>query len=503
MDNEIKTVLFVDDQADLWIDIFSSELSRYGLNFEKELDADKAVRRIREIKPDVVLLDIMFGTENKGLSTLKKIHDMKDSRPVVMITTTFDSEPYTKPIEYEKAGAVFCVSKSDLQTGEEAAYRHLADRLQDAIKQGGKSDEIDVNKLSLVVGSSEKMKQVAKLILMIAKTDLSVLITGESGTGKERIATAIHSYSNRSSGTFVAVNCSAVPKDLLESEFFGHEKGAFTGAHERKIGTFEMAEGGTLFLDEIGDMSMDLQAKLLRVIQEKEFRRVGGSKEFKADVRIIAATNRDLIGAIKDGKFREDLFYRLNVIPIQLPPLRERLEDMELLFKHFVKKHNNELQTRILTTFRPDVKELFSSFLWPGNIRQLENSIKRAMILAKSTVLEASHFSFLTDGGSLKSSFLVPEDAAEKIFKKEISYDVILKKYRRDSHEMRKMVETLINKITDSGIKTTQEILANYLQTTVSTVKALTGEKKDKKTGKVILGKISLVEKKKTKKKAG
>ncbi|MEK7850645.1 MAG: sigma-54 dependent transcriptional regulator, partial [Deltaproteobacteria bacterium] len=231
---------------------------------------------------------------------------------------------------------------------------------------------------------SDAMKQLYKLIGKVSASDLTVLIQGESGTGKELIARAIHYHSNRSSGPFVAVNSSAIPKDLLESEFFGHEKGAFTGAHERKIGKFEVAEGGTLFLDEIGDMPVDLQAKILRVIQEKEFERVGGNRPIPADVRILAATNQDIESAIKEGKFREDLYYRLNVVPVIVPPLSGRKGDIPLLAEHFLRRFRDELDVEE-KNITPDAMKILSSYDWPGNVRELENTVKRAMVMSSGS----------------------------------------------------------------------------------------------------------------------
>jgi two-component system nitrogen regulation response regulator GlnG len=247
------------------------------------------------------------------------------------------------------------------------------------------------------------MQDLFKLIGRIAPSDATILITGESGTGKELVARAIHANSNRLDNPFVALNCAAIPRELLESELFGHEKGSFTGAHERKAGKFEQANGGTIFLDEIGDMALDLQAKLLRVLQEKEVTRTGGSSTIRIDVRIIAATNMNLEEKVAAKEFREDLFYRLNVVPIHLPPLRERKEDIPLLVDFFLSRARSEFG---VTTSSCDesAHKLLKRHDWPGNVRELENTIQRASILSPDPVLTAADFPQLNKGSSTASN---------------------------------------------------------------------------------------------------
>ena len=233
------------------------------------------------------------------------------------------------------------------------------------------------------------MQQVIEVIKVVAKSNATVLITGESGTGKELVARAIHSHSYRKDKPFIAVSCAALPESLLESELFGHEKGAFTGAHAQRRGKFEIANRGTLFLDEIGEMSANIQVHLLRVLEEKEFTRVGGNELIKVDVRVISATNKDMKKAIASGQFREDLYYRLNVVTIELPPLRERKEDVPLLAQHFLKKFAVENQKEI-TGFSPEATDFLLKYDWPGNVRELENAIERAVILAKNSDVDAA-----------------------------------------------------------------------------------------------------------------
>jgi transcriptional regulator with PAS, ATPase and Fis domain len=233
------------------------------------------------------------------------------------------------------------------------------------------------------VGNSQKMREVYGLIYKLCKVDTTVLVRGENGTGKELVAKAIHFNSPRKSGAFVAINCGAIPENLMESELFGHEKGSFTGASERKIGKFQLATNGTLFLDEIGELKPEMQVKLLRVLQEKKFLPVGSNREVKSNARIIAATNRNLEKMIEDGSFREDLFYRLNVMPIFLPPLRERKDDIAALAQHFIKKFSKSHQSMI-QGLMPDTLEVLKNYRWPGNIRELENAIERSFIVENS-----------------------------------------------------------------------------------------------------------------------
>ncbi|HLG28891.1 MAG TPA: sigma-54 dependent transcriptional regulator, partial [Candidatus Brocadiales bacterium] len=264
-------------------------------------------------------------------------------------------------------------------------------------------------KLDNIIGKNQKMQEIYDLILNVSSTDATVLIMGETGTGKELVARSIHFNSGRKNKPFVTVNCSAMPEALLESELFGHEHGAFTGAVKQKLGRFELANGGTIFFDEMGDLSPSIQTKLLRVLQEKEFERVGGNQTIKVDVRIIAATNKDLSTAIKQGTFREDLFYRINVIPIILPPLRERKEDIPLLAAHFLEKYCTILKKDIRAISNDSMNAMIS-YNWPGNVRELENIIERAVIMAKNTIITDINLSkegarTITPSDSLTISF--------------------------------------------------------------------------------------------------
>jgi transcriptional regulator with GAF, ATPase, and Fis domain len=277
-------------------------------------------------------------------------------------------------------------------------------------------EEIDVNRMfEEIVGSSPALQVVLSRVAKVAPTDSTVLVTGETGTGKELIARAIHKRSRRASRAFVSVNCAAIPRDLIASELFGHEKGAFTGATQRRLGRFESADGGTIFLDEIGELPSEMQIALLRVLQEREFQRVGGNESIKTDVRVVAATNRDLKAAITDGSFRDDLFYRINVFPIEVPPLRERREDIPLLVEYFVDRYASQAGKKI-TGISKKSMELLRSYKWPGNIRELQNVIERSVIISDSENLGIDESWFAGPSGTPDSAI---QPFAEKLASQE------------------------------------------------------------------------------------
>ncbi|RYD06625.1 hypothetical protein N752_02850 [Desulforamulus aquiferis] len=321
--------------------------------------------------------------EMDGLEVLIKTKDILPKLPVIMVTAhgTIDTA-----IEAMKLGATDYITKPfDL------------DELKLVVKQALMVSQLQTEvtflrseltkKYGRIVGNSKAIQEVCTLIEKVADSNATVLITGESGTGKEVAAVSIHHLSSRRDKPFVPINCAALPEALLESELFGHEKGAFTGAVARKLGRFELSNGGTLFLDEVTEMPLSMQVKLLRVIQERQFERVGGSESIKVDVRVIAATNRDPVECIKTGTLREDLYYRLNVLPIHLPPLRDRLDDIPLLVMHFLNKFNPGQEQPI----SPDAMGLLFSYNWPGNIRELQNIIERAVILSQGQEIKAHH----------------------------------------------------------------------------------------------------------------
>lgn len=333
----------------------------------------KAVLREKDIQ--VVLSDLRLERED-GLTLLKWLREEGFNIPVIILTAhgSIDSA-----VDAMKQGAFDYLSKpfnrQELLRVIEKAVLTFRFNQQNAVKN---------SEGSLLVGNSPQTQKALNLVERVAQADTTVLITGESGTGKELIAQSIHDKSPRSKGPFIKINCAAIPESLLESELFGYEKGAFTGAYGTKPGRFELAHQGTLFLDEIGEMSPEMQVKLLRVLQERSFERVGGIKTIQVDVRLVAATNKDLEAEVKQGRFRSDLFYRLNVVPIALAPLRERSEDIPLLVAHFAKKVSARMKKEA-PQFSAETLELLVQFPWPGNIRQLENVVERCLIMGEGT----------------------------------------------------------------------------------------------------------------------
>src|SRR5215203_410397 len=370
-------VLVVDDERSMR-ELLSIVLRRDGYEVRIAADGRAAIDLLKRERVDVLITDIRMP-EMTGVDVLREAKTI-DPGIISIVMTAFASTDTA--VEALRLGAADYVHKSPnavndlrLRVRKELERRQLQQENVLLKRQLGSP-----NRFSNIVGSSSAMTAVFELIETIAPTGSTVLITGESGTGKELVARAIHARSSRSDRPFVAVNCGALPDTLLESELFGHMRGAFTGADTNKKGLLEVAEKGTIFLDEIGEMSPMTQVKLLRVLQERKFRRVGGLEELQADIRIITATNRDLSKMVAEGRFREDLFYRINVIPIVLPPLRERREDIPLLAEHFLAKYAGQMGKPVNAISRPAL-ELLGKHDWPGNIRELENVIERAVAL--------------------------------------------------------------------------------------------------------------------------
>jgi len=348
-------------------------------------DAERAIGALREKPADIVVLDIHGSPDD--LSALRKIRDEFPDQLVIVLTSYGTAQTAVEAI---KQGAYDYLFKPfDI-----AQLRQLVAEALDVVGQKSRApSEVAPPEERLpagMIGTSPGMQEVYRKIGKAAPTDLTVLIQGESGTGKELVARLLHEHSRRAAKPFLALNCAAIPEPLLESELFGYERGAFTGAHHRKIGKLEVCSGGTLFLDEIGDMSPALQTKMLRVLQEGTFERIGGTETIKVDVRVIAATNRDLVELMRQGRFRDDLYYRLKVVPIQLPPLRERGDDIVLLAKHFLRRTKIELN-------RPDLEfsaaalNAMRSYHWPGNVRELENVVRSAALTCPGSVILPEH----------------------------------------------------------------------------------------------------------------
>lgn len=374
------TILLIDDDVSLRR-VTEFTLQEAGYQVLTAPDGTDGLRQFEEQKPALVITDIQMPGLS-GYDVLKRVKELSPETLVIVITAFGTVE---KAVEAMKLGAYDYLTKpfgrEELRLTVEKAlsYQGLKEenlRLRDQI-----SHQADFSRL---VGTSDKMQHVFELVRRVAPTEANVLITGESGTGKELIAQAIHRSSERRNGALVAVNCAAIPADLLESELFGHVKGAFTGAIKDRKGKFEQANGGTLFLDEVGDMPLDLQPKLLRALQEREIEPVGEGVPRKVDVRVVAATNQDLEVAITEGSFREDLFYRLSVIPVELPPLRARREDIPLLVRHFLDKYAGGVA---ITVSEGALKRL-CDYDWPGNVRELENTMERLTILRRSNRIE-------------------------------------------------------------------------------------------------------------------
>lgn len=378
------SILVVDDEPNYLV-VLSELLRDEGFEVFTASDGKEGLEIVKEVDLDIVITDMQMPGMD-GMEFLHKVKENKEALPVIVITAFAEVD---KAVAAMQAGAYSYLAKpfsNDelIITLKKGAYHHSLirenTRLRDEIR--GKSG------FSGMVGKNPKMLQVYQLIEKVSPTHASVLITGESGTGKELVAKAIHMNSPRESQPFIAVNCAALSDNLLESELFGHEKGAFTGAVAMRKGRFELADTGTIFLDEVGEIPLALQSKLLRILQEKTFERVGGGKTIEVDVRIISASNRDLREEVAAGRFREDLFYRLNVIPVALPALRERMDDMRLLAEYFVEKYRKELGKTELN-ISPEALKLLMKLPWEGNIRELENTIERAAILCSDETIEA------------------------------------------------------------------------------------------------------------------
>ena len=360
-------------------------LAEAGHEVEEASNGNAAIERLHDGHYDVVLSDLKMGGSD-GMDVLRTTRALHPTTAVILMTA-FGS--VNTAVEAMKIGAFDYVQKpfeiEEMEVKIEKALEHRRLKHEIEYLRGTQQDIYDFDR---IVGSSVALQRVLDMVKKVAKSNTTVLVRGETGTGKELIAGATHHNSLRAARNFVKVNCAALQENLLESELFGHEKGAFTGADKQRIGRFEQADGGTLFLDEIGDMSPNTQAKILRVLQEHEFERLGGTRTLRVDVRLIAATNRDLPAMVHAGQFREDLYYRLNVVSIEMPPLRERKDDIVPLANAFIRRFSGELKKKI-EGLDADAQKLLMRYNWPGNIRELENTIERAMLLAEGRAIVA------------------------------------------------------------------------------------------------------------------
>lgn len=375
-----KHILVVDDERGVRESIKMTLKDRYRIS--EAADGKSALSKMLKENFDLVLLDVHLP-DTTGLKLLKEIKRIDDTVNTIMITA--DNSVKTA-VHAMKLGAYDYVTKPFnieelMQLTEKAIEKTSLQKENIYLKASAVGHE------DRIVGASAKTREMLSMLETVAQSPSTVLIFGETGVGKELAARHIHALSKRHNRLFVAVNCSAIPENLIESELFGHEKGAFTGAFERYIGKFEMADGGTLFLDEVGTLPASMQAKLLRVLQDKTIERLGGERPIRVDARIISATNIDLKRAVENGKFREDLFYRLNVIPVVVPPLRERKGDIELLANYFLKKYSAAFSKNV-KGFSPEAMSLLVTYRWPGNIRELENLVERLVVLSKTETIE-------------------------------------------------------------------------------------------------------------------
>ncbi|KYG63737.1 NtrC family transcriptional regulator [Bdellovibrio bacteriovorus] len=403
-----KQILLIEDDIDL-AELATAYFRQKDIQITHSTDPLEALKQVTsgKLAPDAIITDLNLPLMS-GVDFIRQLRAEGMNTPIILITVSNDVETAVQAIE---AGAYDFVVKP-------LHFPQLLISAQRAFKYNHLSNEnrtlretIDISKGQHpegIIGKSESLLRIMDLAKRVSKSASTVSITGESGTGKEVFAKAIHNWSPRSKKPFVAINCSAIPENLLESELFGHAKGSFTGAVDKKVGLFEEADGGTLFLDEIGDLNLTLQAKLLRVLQEKEIKRVGENQSRSVDVRVIAATHKDLRHEVQEKRFREDLFFRLNVIPIRIPPLRERREDIIPLAEHFLRKFNT-LNGTNLTGFKKSAKEFLLTHPWRGNVRELENAIERAVVLATGPEIDVTAFTLFEE--SVTQQWSHDEDA--------------------------------------------------------------------------------------------
>lgn len=417
------TVLIVDDEP-LFVKLLGRALGGEELEVIQANNGKEALEQFNKSLPDIVLLDLGLP-DMSGLTLLKEMKKLKEETEFIMIT---GQGGVKEAVEAIKLGAMDYLCKPIDLEELKAVIGRLLDvwKLKTKVREFNQRQE-DRYSFHKIIRKAKGMDDVCKLAEKVATSGSStVLIQGETGTGKGLIASAVHYNSPRKNGPYIKVNCATLLEGLLESELFGHEKGAFTGAIKRKIGKFELADKGTIFLDEIGEISLNLQAKLLKVIEDKEFERVGGTTPIRVDVRLIAATNRDLAKEVKDGRFREDLFYRLNVLPIHIPPLRERKEDLLLLAMHFLDEYNREFGKKI-KGFSNEALMFIENHGWDGNVRELKNFIERAVLLTQGNMIEPGdeHLSMAppakSETASVPQDFsLLPLEEMESVYVKKV-----------------------------------------------------------------------------------
>jgi DNA-binding NtrC family response regulator len=389
----MDTILVVEDKESM-AEMLRETLESEGYRVVSASSGAEGIGYLKESRIDLVLTDLKLP-RNNGIDILKASKEENQLRPVIIMTAFGSVETAVAAM---KEGAFDFVTKP-FDTDHLLLLIKRALETQRLLTENILLKEEFASKFGLprIIGKSEKIVNVAQIVQKVAPTKTTVLLIGESGTGKELFARALHNLSNRKNYPFIPINCAAIPRELLESELFGHEKGSFTGAEAKKLGKFELGDKGTIFLDEIGDMDLAIQSKLLRAIEDGEIERVGAVKGIKVDVRIVAASNKDLEKAVEEKKFREDLYYRLNVFPIRIPPLNERKEDIPLLVEYFINKYCLEINTP-LKSISKDALDLLMNYRWKGNVRELENAIERAVILCDGETIIPEHFLFRQSG---------------------------------------------------------------------------------------------------------
>ena len=444
-------VLLVDDDPDLQ-DILQICLKQWGFEVAVASDGNEGAQLAGSYRPDIVLSDVMVP-DTSGIELLKSLQADDSSRPVILMTgySTVDMaveamkdgarDFLTKPLDYPKLKSILEATQKELKS----------------LKQSKKlSSQLARNGCRPLIGTTKVMKDLDTLIRSVASSDASALIWGESGTGKEVVARCLHDLGKRAAEPFFALNMAAIPKELIESEIFGHAKGAFTGATDERPGCFELADNGTLFLDEIAEMPMDLQTRLLRVLEDSKIRRLGSSEEFTVNVRIIAATNQRPRLAVENGALREDLYFRLNVISFALPPLRERKDDIPLLVQHFIAEFNQKHGLKV-EAVRDDAMRLLKRYSWPGNVRELKNAIERSVIVARGSSWIESHDLPPYIQNPAKDDWLVlPPDVSAARVQKELLLKALDKAGQNKSEAARELgvdVRTLSNMMKAFGAK--------------------------------------------------
>lgn len=452
----METILVIEDKESM-AEMLKETLEAEGYNVISAGDGMEGIRRLKEERIDLVLTDLKLPKKS-GIDILKAAKEENQLVPVIVMTA-FGSVEIA--VEAMKAGAFDFITKP-FDTDHLLMLMKRALENQRLLTENILLKEEFASKFGFprIIGKSEKIRDVAQIVQKVAPTKTTVLLLGESGTGKELFARAIHNLSNQQNYPFVPINCAAIPKDLLESELFGHEKGSFTGADAKKLGKFELGDRGTIFLDEVGDMDLAIQSKLLRAIEEGEIERIGAGKTIKVDVRIVAASNKDIERAVEDKKFREDLYYRLNVFPIKIPPLRERREDIPLLVEYFINKYCLEIKTPVKSISK-ETLDMLMNYHWKGNVRELENTIERAVILCDGDVITREHFalsqqSFFETAKKLDGTL---EEVAKEALRAAETRRIIsaLRETRgnksRASEILRVSYKTLLTKIKEYGIE--------------------------------------------------